>query len=158
MKLTRNHFHTTYTGGQLASRFFDDLLFTIEQEWRADPDHLGGTNNNSCVPNGSYELIPFIRPKNGLMVPQLVNPDLGVYKGENDVPEEGGRFLILIHPGNTVQDIVGCIASGMWKAKDNSVNDSRDAQMHVIQAFNEGDRELIIESFDTKEIYVPGAD
>jgi len=92
------------------------------------------------------------------MVPQLVNEDLGVYKFEDDLPLEGGRFLILMHPGNTVQDIVGCIACGMYKHSEYSVSDSRDAQAYVIQAFNEGDRELIIESVDTKEIYVPGAD
>jgi hypothetical protein len=44
----------------------------------------------------------------------LSNPDLGVYEQEFNVPEPGrGRYLILIHSGNSSEDVVGCIAPGM---------------------------------------------
>jgi len=158
MKLLRLNHDQGFTAGILSSTHFEDTLYTLEQEWRADPDHLGGENNNSCVPDGLYLLTPFIRPKNGLMVPQLSNPDLGVYGLEIDLPPEGGRFLILMHPGNTAEDIVGCIACGMYKAHPSSVNQSRDAQAYLIQAFNEGDRQLEILSFRTTETYAKKAD
>lgn len=153
MKITRRNFADSFTGGKLYSDHFDTPLYTLEQEWRPDKNHAGGENDNSCVPNGTYQLIAFKRPRNGLIVPQLVNEDIGVFEFEANLPPEGGRFLILMHPGNTVKDIVGCIASGMWKEHENSVNDSRDAQMHLIQAFREGDTELTIESFNTTETY-----
>ena len=158
MKIVRNHFHDAYVNGLLTSDHFEDTLFSLEQEWRPAKDHLGGTNNNSCVPDGIYELIPFVRPKNGLIVPQLYNPDLGVYKFVDDLPPEGGRFLNLMHPGNTPEDIEGCIACGTWLREPGWVGNSRDAQAYIMQAFNAGDRELIIESFDTREIYAKKGD
>lgn len=158
MELERRTFADDFTAGVLTSPHLEEPLFTLEQEWRADTRHLGGENNNSCVPNGTYGLRPFIRPRNGLIVPLLYNSDLGVYDSEDYLPPEGGRFLILMHPGNTIKDIVGCIASGIYKEHTWSVNDSRDAQALIMQAFNAGDKELIITSFDTKEIYAKGSD
>jgi len=158
MKLIRTNFAGEYTSGALSSEYFDSPLHTLEQEWRPSRLHAGGANNDSCVPNGEYQLIPFKRPKNGIIVPMLINHDLGVYAFEDEVPATGGRFLILMHPGNTIKDIVGCIASGMYKVHNYSVNDSRDAQMHIMQAFNAGDTELIIESSNTGEIYAENGD
>jgi len=157
MKIVRNNFAENYTGGMLTSEYIEQAIYTLEQEWRPDKNHSGGMNSNSCVPNGIYELISF-RRQSGIIVPQLVNPNLGVFRFETNLPPDGGRFLILMHPGNSVQDVVGCIASGTWKREPQFVNDSRDAQAHIMQAFNEGDTELVIESFDTKEMHVIGAE
>jgi len=158
MKIIRNNFQQGFTEGVLYSKYLDDVIHTLEQEWRPDKTHTGGTNDNSCVPNGTYRLQAFKRPKNGMIVPTLYNNDLGVYRSLIELPPEGGRFLILMHPGNTVRDIVGCICCGTWKKHPGHVGSSRDAQALVLQAFNAGDKELIIESVDTKEIYVPGAE
>lgn len=153
MKIIRNNFAEAYTEGVWTSDFIEDDIFTLEQEWRPDKTHLGGTNDNSCVPNGTYTLRGFRRPKNGILVPMLYNKDLGVYRSKIELPPEGGRFLILIHPGNRVEDVVGCICCGLWKQGPGHVGSSRDAQALIVQAFNEGDKELEIVSFDTKEIY-----
>ena len=95
--------------------FDKEILATIEQEWRPHSDgDPGGESNNSCVPAGKYHLIPHTRP-DGKKVVALVNEDLGVYYLAEHRPHGKGRFLILIHIGNWVKDIVGCIAPGLSK-------------------------------------------
>lgn len=160
MKLTRNIHAEIGTLGNLKSDFLEDqILSTIERPWVAHTQRPGGANDVSCVPDGIYKLVPFKRPRNGMIVPQLFNPELGVYLFEDDLPPEGGRFLVLMHPGNFVKNVIGCIASGMSSSLEPfRTYESRDAQILLMQAFNAGDTELIIESFHTKEIYVPGAD
>ena len=159
MKIVRKNFDELFIGGKLTSEFIEPTLFTLERPWRADTNHLGGQNEVSSVPNGTYKLVPFKRPrKDNIIVPQLLNKELGVYLFEDELPPEGGRFLILMHPGNKVEDIIGCIASGSWKREPYEVNSSRDAQALIMQAFYEGDRELTITSFHTKEIYLNGAE
>lgn len=153
MLLIRDNFDEAFTEGVLSSEFIDDELFTLEQEWRPHKDHLGGTNDNSCVPNGTYKLQAFRRPRSGILVPQFYNNELGVYRSEIELPPEGGRFLNLIHPGNTPKDITGCICAGIRKDRPGHVGDSRNAQALILQAFNDGDKELEIVSFYTKEIY-----
>ena len=102
-----------YTEGFLS--FGKEILATIEQEWRAHPEgDPGGESNNSCVPAGKYQLIPHTRP-DGKKVVALVNEDLGVYYQAEHRPNGKGRFLILIHIGNWVTDVVGCIAPGLSK-------------------------------------------
>ena len=120
--------------------FLGSVLATIEQEWRPDPSREGGESNNSCVPAGTYQLIPHIRP-DGKEVVALINEDLGVYYLEDDVPEEGGRYLILIHIGNWSTDVVGCIAPGMsygGSDKGPMVTSSK-AAMHEIMDYIDGD-------------------
>ena len=159
MKLIRNNFDEDFIGGRLTSEFIEPTLVTLERPWIATSVHNGGKNDISSIPNGTYKLVPFARPsKDNIIVPQLMNKELGVYLFEDEMPPEGGRFLILMHPGNIVDDIVGCICSGSWKREPHEVNSSRDAQAYILQAFHAGDTELIIESFYTKEIYVMGAD
>ena len=95
--------------------FGDEILATIEQEWREHPDgNPGGENNNSCVPAGKYALLSHTRP-DGKEVVALMNEDLGVYYLAGDRPDDKGRYLILCHIGNWVTDIVGCIAPGLSK-------------------------------------------
>jgi len=159
MKIIRHNSDHDFTGGHLTSEFIEPELFTLERPWIPSTTHLGGMNDVSCIPNGTYKLVPFKRPKkDNIIVPQLLNKELGVYLFEDEMPPEGGRFLVLMHPGNKVVDIVGCICSGTWKQQPYEVNSSRDAQALIMQAFNEGDRELTIKSFDTKEIYLNGAE
>jgi hypothetical protein len=103
-----------YTTGFLS--FPGCVLATIEQEWRPHPGSPGGEPGNSCVPDGLYKLVPHTRP-NGDKVVALVNPDLGVYYQAGDRPGTEGRYMILIHSGNYVSHVIGCVAPGMGKAE-----------------------------------------
>jgi len=149
MKVIRNHFAETFTEGKLHSEHIDRDIFTLERPWFRDPLKPGGLNNVSCVPNGTYELSGFMRPS-GDEVPHLVNTQLGVYRFKTSVPPKGGRYLILIHPGNFIKDIIGCIAPGFSRSTG-VVNTSRLAYEMIWDAFLADDRELIISSFDTSE-------
>jgi hypothetical protein len=86
-------------------------LFTMERPWIPGVE-LGGSPFLSCVPDGEYTLSPWVRP-GGAEVYILENPELGVWKQEEDRPDGHGRYLILIHTGNFVSDVVGCIAPGI---------------------------------------------
>jgi len=121
--------------------FFEDVnLHTVEQEWR--PTAPGGESFNSCVPAGRYALVPHVRP-NGRKVVALVNPGLGVYYEDMDRPFSVGRYLILIHAGNTHADVVGCIAPGTGRS-DQMVTHSRDAMKILMEYIGDDEAELLI--------------
>jgi len=113
---------------------------TVEQEWR--PTAPGGESFNSCVPAGRYELKFHVRP-NGKKVVALINPGLGVYYEDLDRPHSVGRYLILMHPGNTHVDVVGCISPGLGRSGQ-MVTSSRDAMKQIMQAIGDGPAELLI--------------
>lgn len=116
------------------------VVATIEQEWREDPARPGGEKGNSCVPDGIYKLRPHTRP-DGKEVVALVNPDLGVYYLEDDLPPEGGRTLILCHIANWSSDVIGCIGPGTGKApsiRGPMVTSSKNA-MKLIMDYIDGD-------------------
>ena len=114
-------------------------LCTIEQEWR-EVDRPGGESNNSCVPSGTYKLRPHTRP-DGKEVVALVNPDLGVYYLEEDLPPEGGRYLILCHIANWSHNVVGCIGPGIGKAdsEDGPMVTSSRTAMRKLMNYIDGD-------------------
>lgn len=87
-------------------------LATIERPWVENPDGAGGKLTVSCVPDGEYQLIPH----DSARFPNtyaLVNHALGVYHQTRPVGQTWGRTAILIHVGNSVSDVIGCIAVGM---------------------------------------------
>lgn len=92
----------------------DGVTFaTIERPWVPNPVGPGGKRRESCVPPGVYQ----VRPHHSLNFPltyALVNPKLGVYYQPGDVPkgQEWGRTAILMHIGNFVRNVIGCIAVG----------------------------------------------
>ena len=103
----------TYTEGFLS--WAGGVMCTIERPWiPADGTRLGGKPFESCVPSGIYKLRGHRRP-DGKKVVALVAENLGVYYLEEDMPAEGGRFLILIHIANWVHNVVGCIGPGLYK-------------------------------------------
>ena len=125
--------------------FDKDIRATIERPWINDGSP-GGKPNESCVPSGIYKLIPHERP-GGAKVVALVNEDIGVYYLDEHRPDGKGRYLILIHIGNWVKDIVGCIAPGL--AKQNSdqgrmVVSSKAAMGRVMDYINSEDAQLQI--------------
>ncbi len=143
--LERQPSETDHTKGFLS--FGDEILATLEQEWREHPDgDPGGESNNSCVPAGKYQLISHARPS-GKEVVALVNEDLGVYYLTEDRPDGRGRFLILMHPGNWVTDVVGCIAPGLSKGPSHNgamVRKSALAMKLIMDYINGEDAELEI--------------
>lgn len=84
--------------------------WTIEQPW-VRWNYPGGKPFESCVPDGKYDLVPFLRPS-GERAFALVNERLGVYFAKADMPGGRGRFLCLIHGANFASDVQGCIAPG----------------------------------------------
>jgi len=124
----------------------DKTLHTVEQEWR--PTAPGGESFNSCVPAGRYDLIKHVRP-NGQEVVALVNPGLAVFYEDLDRPSSVGRYLILIHPGNTHADVVGCIAPGLGRSNQ-MVTSSRDAMKKIMEYIGDEPAELIIKDFEAE--------
>jgi len=119
--LTRHLYTPDVTLGKL---FADGLeLCTLEEPWAADPDGPGGqrrqkSRRESCVPDGEYILFPHTGQK-FRKVWVLVNPGLGVYRYDFDIPmgQKWGRSAVLIHSGNTTDDILGCILVGLTHGK-----------------------------------------
>lgn len=91
---------------------------TLEEPWIPDPDGPGGQRREpghyeSCVPDGTYTLLPHDGAKYQ-NVHCLVNPALGVYQaGHRPAGQRWGREAVLIHSGNTTEDIEGCILIGL---------------------------------------------
>lgn len=79
---------------------------SIEQPWNEN------AQGHSCVPAGTYSLIPYMSPKHGATW-QLHAPHCNVY-GCGPVPD-GGRSLIEIHSANWASQLEGCIALGTGK-------------------------------------------
>jgi len=109
--LVRDSYGPKETMGIMMGSEGDVMAHTIERPWVPDPHHVGGTSFESCVPDGIYQLVPHTRP-NGDEVVALVNDDLGVWYQKNDRPGTWGRYLVLIHSGNYVEHVVGCVAPG----------------------------------------------
>jgi hypothetical protein len=116
----------------------EEVFHTIERPWIPSPDHFGGKNFESCVPDGMYVLNPFDSEKHPACF-SLVNENLSVFL---DKDAEPGRWAILIHSGNYVTDVVGCIAPGLT-ADESHVWNSRKA-MNRIRALVADDEEHTI--------------
>ena len=142
LTLNREPSTDTETMGSLT---FDGVsIFTVERPWI--PTDPGGKPEESCVPAGRYKLIPHTRP-NGDKVKALVNPGLGVYYLKGDRPNGVGRYLILIHVGNWVTDIIGCIAPGLDRTvsgKGPMVTKSRKAMSLLMNWLGDDEAEIII--------------
>lgn len=95
-------------------------LYTIEDRGLFTEQHPWGVPFQSCIPAGTYDLVPHSSPARPNTW-AIVNPALGVYRWPADVPDGRGRFTCLLHPGNTDDDVEGCIVmglrSGIWKNK-----------------------------------------
>lgn len=122
VQLVRHAYLNDATLGWLTAG--DLRLATLEEPWRPDPDGPGGQRREgqlaeSCVPDGIYTLEPHSGAKQQ-DVWALVNPRLGVYHYPGDMPngQPWGRSAILIHVGNSVADITGCIAVGLYAGRE----------------------------------------
>jgi hypothetical protein len=111
----------------------DLVLHTIERPWLNNNPANDGDDLISCVPPGQYLLVPHASAKFGKTW-ALVNHKLQVVHQPADIPRNATgnwRAAILIHTGNWVRDVIGCIAVGLGAnhpAKDEPmVTQSRQA-------------------------------
>lgn len=89
-------------------------LATIERPWIRNPAGGGGKRRESCVPDGQYSVRPHTSDRFADTY-ALINPDLGIWYQPDQIPsgQAWGRSAILIHAGNQVTDVIGCIAVGL---------------------------------------------
>lgn len=74
-------------------------FFTVERPWN------NNESNVSCIPEGTYTL----RMRDSGVVSRSTG---GAYSRGWEVTNVKGRSFIMIHPGNTLDDLQGCIAPG----------------------------------------------
>ena len=116
---------------------------TIERPWVKNSAGPGGTPFESCIPDGTYHLRSYTRPS-GKKAFILSSPDNGVWEQKEDMEHTSwGRYLILIHPGNTVADVVGCIAPGLT-GSDRSVGNSRNAMLKLHELLGSEEHDLAV--------------
>lgn len=115
---------------------------TIERPWVKNPDGKGGLPFESCIPDGTYRIRAYTRPS-GKKAFILSNADNGVFEQQEDMEGATGRYLILIHSGNTVADVVGCIAPGLT-GDDRFVGNSRAAMLKLHELLEGYEHELRI--------------
>jgi hypothetical protein len=79
---------------------------TCEQPWN------NNLANQSCIPAGTYTLIPYNSPAHGATV-VFHNPALGIYGTPEMIPAGStGRSLCEIHNANWPFQVQGCVAVG----------------------------------------------
>lgn len=119
----------------------DFRCHTIERPWIPDEEWTGGLKRESCVPDGVYALEPYTRT-NGDEVYMLVNPLLGVWGYEDDIPDDRmGRSKILLHLANFRKDIICCIGPGFTQTEHpehgQMVGNSRAAMFEITERLNQ---------------------
>lgn len=101
----------------------DFRAFTVERPW------LDNKPRESCIPDGNYTLEWYNSPKFGPTW-AVIGDTVSLF------PSNKARSAILIHPGNTMDDLLGCIAlgstlgtvNGKWAVLNsvNTVNEFRE--------------------------------
>ena len=134
LTLTRSSYTTLATCGRLD--IGAELLYTLEQPWR------NNETGCSCVPDGEYDLIPFVSPKHG---PTwcLDNPALGVTSDGR----ENTRSRCELHAANWAEQLQGCIALGtddqpmydpLTGLVEPAIENSRDAIAELLKLLTPG--------------------
>lgn len=122
-------------------------LATLERPWMKSLLGPGGKEKESCVPDGRYNLFPHSSVK----FPDvycLVNEKLGVYASVRPANQAWGRVAILIHPGNFVTDVIGCIAIGL-SHRGECVVESRKAMVGLRVCLGSDKHSLLIQPMTT---------
>lgn len=135
--LKRFSYAATETEGVL--HVGNEMFATIERPWIPNPNGAkGGKPNESCIPDGMYSMQVVTRP-NGTKAFAIWNTDLGVYRNPSDHPISKGRNLILMHVGNVVEDVIGCVAPGLRRHDERrGVMFSRDAMTRLHELLGDG--------------------
>ena len=88
----RSRSNKVATIGELYDELGRPLCYILEPPWL--DNHIG----MSCIPDGTYKVVPHVSPKFG-----------PCFLLEGTYPRE----YILIHPGNFPQDTEGCLIPGL---------------------------------------------
>jgi len=115
-------------------------LATIERPWLPNPAGPGGVSRQSCIPDAEYAVEHFTGER-FTDVFRLSNPAVGVFPSVVPAGQAWGRASILIHSGNFVSDVIGCIAVGTSHAivaNQNQILRSRDALIALREALAVG--------------------
>lgn len=94
----------------------EPVCWTLEDAWRANRISV------SCIPDGSYELVPHDS--------EHFHSVWRVTVGGKDVP---GRTGILIHAGNSVDDTLGCILVGARWMQDGLARARISDSQHALE-------------------------
>ena len=97
VRLTRFAYTPQGTFGRL--KVEGKEFYTVERPWEDNK------SNVSCVPEGTYTL----RQRDSGVVSRSTG---GAYPRGWEVTNVKGRTFIMIHVGNTIDDLQGCIARG----------------------------------------------
>lgn len=105
------------------------ICFTVEQPWNDNIPY------KSCVPTGTYKLIPFNSPAHGFTW-QFENPELNVFTQQTR--RKSDRFACEFHVANYADNVQGCIGPGMGRATNEGrkmVTNSAKAMAHLRAEF-----------------------
>ncbi len=100
------------TLGELLDADGRPLCGTLENRWLSNKPRV------SCIPPGIY---PLRLRKEGGWHKRLGERFPDIHKGAIEIADVPGRSYILIHPGNTHKDTLGCILpgnEGIWATDD----------------------------------------
>lgn len=129
--LTRFAYLSSCTLGWL--EFGPLRLATMERPWLPNPKGLGGMPKLSCIPDGSYR----VYPHNSVKFPEtygVANELLGVWPAIVPSANKGwGRSAVLIHKGNKVADVIGCIAIGLAHKTEDDYHYITDSAKALVQ-------------------------
>lgn len=103
--LIRNY-HKDHTAGIFTLTDGNKVLFTCNTMELPD---RGNERRVSCIPTGTYKVVPYSSPK---------------FKSAYHILNVPNRDAILIHPANTVADLLGCIGVGIF-SKIGTISESR---------------------------------
>lgn len=118
MIIRQKRFSYSKTEVESTVKLSDGTKFVlVEQSWKKNPNGaIGGLPFHSCVPDGVYQLLPWVSPTKGAVY-LIYNPKLGVHKLPEHHDKDEERDLCLWHIGNYVQDVKGCGAIGLDRAE-----------------------------------------
>lgn len=103
-----------------------ETFATVEKPWK------GNKPFESCIPEGEYVVKRHNSPK---------------FRECYQVQNVFGRTHILLHTGNTADDVVGCIAIGTMLGNEYNILQSRLAFNRLLKAVPVGDFNLSIKPF-----------
>jgi hypothetical protein len=92
------------TLGELLDADGKHLCHVLENRW------LGNKPRVSCIPPGIY---PLRLRKEGGWNKRLAERFPNIHKGAIEIADVPGRSFILIHPGNSHADTLGCVLPGV---------------------------------------------
>lgn len=145
MILHLNRYESTSDGTFGKMTVGDLVLHTVERPW------LNNKPFESCIPAGAYRLEPF-RRANGDEVYVLLNEDEGITRFQEP---KSKRYTILIHAGNWMTDVVGCIAPGIKRSVSNDkpmVTSSRTAMKEMMARMKYHDDNHIVINWGVVEL------